>query len=113
MSNDQDILWLGRQDEGTHGRRNFLELFSVFVSPPLFSVLHGRQELGYVDEMTFLGRHENQHTLLLGGRAWLVNHVDWQRRVAYVEGCTAPCQALGSIDDPLPGETMSAKTMSC
>lgn len=47
------ILWLGREGESTYGRRNFLELFSVFTSPPLFSVLHGRQELGYVDELTF------------------------------------------------------------
>ena len=89
LSNDQDILWLGRRGEDTYGRRNFLELFSVFVSPPLFSVLHGRQELGYVDEMTFLGKHEEQRVLLLGGRAWLVNHVDWQRRIAYVEPCDA------------------------
>jgi len=52
------ILWLGREGESTYGRRNFLELFSVFTSPPLFSVLHGRQELGYVDELTFLQKQD-------------------------------------------------------
>ena len=56
----------------------------MFMSPPLFSILHGRQELGYVDEMTFLGKHEGPRVLLLGGRSWQVNHIDWQRRVAYV-----------------------------
>jgi ATP-dependent Lhr-like helicase len=86
---DHGILWLGRQGEGTYGRRNFLELFSVFMSPPLFSVLHGRQELGFVDEMTFLGRRDGPRILLLGGRAWRVNHIDWQRRVAYVEATDA------------------------
>ena len=65
--------------------KNFLELFSVFLSPPLFSVLHGRQELGFVDELTFLGKTDGPRILLLGGRAWLVNHIDWQRRLAYVE----------------------------
>ena len=82
---DEGILWLGKEGEDTYGRRNFLELFSVFMSPPLFSVLHGRQELGFVDEMSFLGKQEGPRVLLLGGRGWRVNHIDWQRRVAYVE----------------------------
>jgi len=86
---EQGILGMGREGEDTYGRRNFLELFSVFMSPPLFSVLHGRQELGYVDEMTFLGKHEGPRVLLLGGRAWRVNHTDWKRRVAYVEATDA------------------------
>ena len=93
---EREILWdeagilaMGREGENTYGRRNFLELFSVFMSPPLFSILHGRQELGYVDEMTFLGKHEGPRVLLLGGRAWQVNHIDWQRRIAYVEATDA------------------------
>ncbi len=79
------ILAMGREGEGKYGRRNFLELFSVFMSPPLFSILHGRQELGYVDQMTFLSKHEGPRVLLLGGQAWKVNHIDWQRRIAHVE----------------------------
>ena len=82
---DAGILWLGQEGEETYGRRNFMELFSVFMSPPLFSVLHGRQELGYVDESTFLGKSDGPRVLLLGGRSWLVNHIDWQRRNAFVE----------------------------
>jgi ATP-dependent Lhr-like helicase len=57
----------------------------VFLSPPLFAVLHGRQELGFVDELTFLGKQQGGRVLLLGGRAWHVTHVDWQRKVAHVE----------------------------
>jgi ATP-dependent Lhr-like helicase len=86
---DQGILWLGGVGEATYGRRNFLDLFSVFTSPPLFAVRYGRQELGFVDEMTFLGKQDGRRVLLLGGRAWLVNHIDWQRRVAYVEATEA------------------------
>ncbi len=86
---DQGILWLGREGEETYGRRNFLELFSVFTSPPLFSVRYGSQELGFVDEMTFLGKQDGPRILLLGGRSWLVNHIDWQRRIAYVEAAEA------------------------
>tara|TARA_R110002124_G_scaffold215380_2_gene381345 strand:+ start:33937 stop:36048 length:2112 start_codon:yes stop_codon:yes gene_type:complete len=82
---DSGILGMGQSGEETYGRRNFMELFSVFLSPPLFSVLYGRQELGYVDEMTFLSKQDGPRILLLGGRAWQVNHIDWQRRKAYVE----------------------------
>jgi len=88
----QDILWeeegilgIGRKGEETFGRRHFLELLSVFLSPPLFTVVHGRQEVGFVDELTFLGKQEGPRVLLLGGRAWRVRHIDWQRKVAHVE----------------------------
>jgi ATP-dependent helicase Lhr and Lhr-like helicase len=76
LSEDQGVLWLGTKGEETYGHRHFMELLSVFASPPLFSVLHGRQELGFVDEITFLGKTENQRILLLGGRPWQVNHID-------------------------------------
>lgn len=83
---DEDgILGMGREGEDTFGRQHFLELFSVFMSPPLFAIRHGRAELGFVDEMTFLSRQEGARVLLLGGRAWQVTHIDWQRKVAFVE----------------------------
>ena len=90
---DQGILSFGHKGEEAYGRKNFLELFSVFMSPPLFCVLHGRQELGFVDELTFLGKKDGPRILLLGGRAWLVNHVDWKRRLAYVEATDATGQS--------------------
>lgn len=82
---EQGILGIGRKGEEAYGQRHFLELLSVFLSPPLFAVLHGRQELGFVDELTFLGKQQGARVLLLGGRAWHVTHVDWQRKVAHVE----------------------------
>jgi ATP-dependent helicase Lhr and Lhr-like helicase len=85
LSEDEGLLWLGRKGEEEFGRKNFLELFSVFTSPPLFAVRHGRQELGFVDQSTFLGKREGPRVLLLGGRAWRVTNLDWGRRVAHVE----------------------------
>ncbi|MFN9769499.1 MAG: DEAD/DEAH box helicase, partial [Planctomycetota bacterium] len=82
---DQGILGIGRAGEEEYGRRHFMELLSVFLSPPLFAVLHGRQEIGFVDELTFFGKKDGPRVLLLGGRSWLVNHIDWSRKVAYVE----------------------------
>ncbi len=85
MWDDEGVLWLGQKGEEDYGRRNFLELFSVFMTPPLFSVRHGRREIGYVDDMTFVDKREGQRVLLLGGRAWAVTNLDWQRKIAYVE----------------------------
>ena len=86
---EADLLGIGRAGEAEYGRKHFLELMSVFLSPPLVTVLHGRQELGFVDELTFLGKQAGPRVLLLGGRAWRVTHVDWARKVAYVEASEA------------------------
>ncbi|MFM7845518.1 MAG: ATP-dependent helicase, partial [Planctomycetota bacterium] len=82
---EQGILGIGRAGEDDYGRRHFMELLSVFMTPPLFKVLHGRQEIGFVDELTFLGKKEGVRVLLLGGRPWNVTHIDWARKVAFVE----------------------------
>src|SRR5262249_31564522 len=83
---DAGVLWLGRQGQDAYGRKNFLELFSVFTSPPEFTVLYGRQELGSVHEVTFLARQEGGPVvLLLAGRSWRLKHLDWKRRQAFVE----------------------------
>ena len=107
----------------------FCELLSVFLSPPLFAVLHGRQEVGFVDELTFVGKQEGSRVLLLGGRAWRVTHIDWQRKVAHVEMSEAPgrsrwkgagqglsyrlCQAIKRVlatDDSRPCWSQRART---
>jgi len=84
LSEDNGILWLGEEGEETFGRRNFLELFSVFTSPPLYSVRHGQTELGSVHELSFLARDANNPILLLGGRSWQVTHIEWGKRIAWV-----------------------------
>jgi ATP-dependent Lhr-like helicase len=85
LSEDNGLVWLGHEGESAFGRRNFSALFSVFTSPPLFTVLHGRRELGFVDQLSFLGQHRGPRVLLLGGRSWRVTHIDWGRRHAFVE----------------------------
>jgi ATP-dependent Lhr-like helicase len=87
---DGALLMLGPEIEGAYGRRNFLELLSVFTSPPLVEVRHGRNKLGYVHESSFLIRDQRQPVLLLGGRAWQLTELDWRRRVAYVTPAEDP-----------------------
>ncbi len=82
---DAGVLWLGREGQDAYGRKNFLDLVSVFTAPPLFVVLYGRRELGSVVQSTFLVRRPDGPPVLLSGWAWQVTHLDWKRRRAFVE----------------------------
>ena len=64
---DEGMLSFGKAGEEAYGRKNFLELVSVFLAPPLFSVRHGREELGSVDQSTFLGKTKGVACLAAGG----------------------------------------------
>ncbi len=82
---DAGILSFGPEGEAEYGRKNFLEILSVFTSPPLFRVLSGQKELGNVHESTFYKKQEGPVILVLAGRSWKTNHLDWNRRIAHVE----------------------------
>ena len=87
---DQGRVWFGAEGQRRFGFKNFMELFSIFTSPPLFTVMHGRSELGVVHETTFASMGGGGSvTLLLGGRSWLVRSLDWSHRLAYVEPAPA------------------------
>ncbi|QEL17822.1 DEAD/DEAH box helicase [Limnoglobus roseus] len=85
LFDDAGVLSFGVEGEAEYGRKNFLELLSVFTSPPLFRVMSGQKELGNVHESTFYKRQEGPVILVLAGRSWKTNHLDWNRRIAHVE----------------------------
>jgi ATP-dependent Lhr-like helicase len=47
---DDGILSFAPEGEASFGRKNFMELLSVFTSAPLFRVVAGQKELGSVHE---------------------------------------------------------------
>ena len=85
LYDDGGMLSMGVEGEHAFGRRHFMALMSVFTSEPLFSVQHGRVELGLVHPLSFQLRRNGPVVLSLAGRSWEVSHVDWDRRVAYVK----------------------------
>ena len=89
LTEDQGILWVGEKAEETYGRKHFLELLSVFTASPTFTIFHGRNEVGFLDELALMGKGGDGNTLLLGGTAWSVKHIDWSRRQAFVEPAKA------------------------
>jgi ATP-dependent Lhr-like helicase len=82
---DDGILAFAPEGEATFGRQNFMDILSVFTSPPLFKVMSGQKELGYVHESTFYRTEEGPAILVLAGRSWKTRHLDWKRRIAHVE----------------------------
>jgi len=91
LFDDAGTLSIGEAGERLYGRRHFADLYSVFSSPPLFTVLHGRNELGHVHESSFLAKPGDKPVIALGGRSWKGTHLDWSRRRAWVE----PAQGSG------------------
>lgn len=94
LVDDGGILGIGGAAEASLGRRHFMELLSTFTSPPMFSVRHGRSEIGVVPDEALTARPPGVqtggvHALVLGGRSWAVLSVDWRRRVVQVEPTTA------------------------
>ena len=85
LHSDQGLLSIGDSGERQFGKKNFMELFSVFLSPPLVKVFHGKQEIGEVHQSTFIVKEEGPCVLTLGGRSWQTKYIDWPRRKAYVE----------------------------
>jgi len=79
---------LGDKAERLFGRKNFQELYAVFTAPVMYRVLAGAQEIGSI-EPTFVERLvEGMSSFLLGGRAWVVDHVVHADREVHVR--TAP-----------------------
>ena len=83
---DAGFATVGDTAEQTFGRRNFMELTSVFTAAPELKVLAGRTEVGAVSPLAVTGRVPGggATVLSLGGRSWRVTHVDWRRRQVYV-----------------------------
>jgi ATP-dependent Lhr-like helicase len=80
------LLSLGETAERTFGRKNFLEIYSVFSSPQLYRVvtLAGR-DLGSL-EQDFVDRLvEQMSSFLLGGSAWTVERVNHNDRQVVVQ----------------------------
>jgi ATP-dependent Lhr-like helicase len=79
------LLSLGEKAERTYGRKNFSELYAVFSSPVLYKVqTAGGREIGSL-EQNFVDRLvADMSAFLLGGRAWVAEHIDHKDRTLRV-----------------------------
>lgn len=85
LHSDEGLLSIGETGERHFGKKNFMDLFSVFISAPLVKVFHGNQEIGEVHQSTFMVKEDAPSVLTLAGRSWQTKYIDWPRRKAFVE----------------------------
>lgn len=96
---DGGLLSIGDEASRRWGGRNFMELMASFTSDPMYTVLHGRSEVGSVPDQTLIAVFANKTgppALLLAGRTWEVLEVDWKRRKVHVQ----PSASQGSVRFP-------------
>lgn len=102
LAADGDWLFIGPRAEREFGRRHFIELLSTFIADLEMRVLEGRREIGSIAPLSLTGPViEGRKPLLLAGRAWVVESIDWDRHVVVVrEDLTKGRVRWGS--EPLP-----------
>ena len=91
LFDDGGVLGIGTEGEKRFGRRNFLDLMAVFSDPPTMRVLAGRNELGTIHSRVLTVRRPSDDGLpiiLLGGRSWQVEDIQWKRRTVSVVPAT-------------------------
>jgi ATP-dependent Lhr-like helicase len=82
---DGGRLSLGTRGEQLYGFRHFMELYSVFSTPKLLTVLWGTQEIGTLEAQFVEAQELGGLTFTLGARSWRAMHVDWDSGVLDVE----------------------------
>jgi len=83
---DSGLLMIGPRAEKEFGQRHFMELLSTFVADLELRVVAGIREIGFVSPLAIpCMKDREQRPLVLAGRGWLVQHVDWERFTVWVE----------------------------
>ncbi|MEV1244850.1 DEAD/DEAH box helicase [Nonomuraea sp. NPDC049750] len=91
LERDGGMLFVGTKAEQRFGRQHFRDLVAVFTAPPEFTVLHKNAEIGRMDPGLLTAPSTGPRMLLLAGRTWQVDWVDWKRRRCFVD----PVEGLG------------------
>jgi ATP-dependent Lhr-like helicase len=71
------LLSIGDKSERIYGRKNFLEIYSVFSSPQLYNVqTKSGRTVGYIEQNFVDKLVENISSFLLAGKSWTVVHIN-------------------------------------
>lgn len=82
---DSGRLMIGPTAEKEFGRRHFMELLSSFIAEPELRVLTGQKEVGFVSPLVIPPKESRENQLLvLAGRGWQIDDVDWKRFTVHV-----------------------------
>jgi ATP-dependent Lhr-like helicase len=83
---DSGLLMIGPRAEEEFGKRHFMDLLSTFVADLELRVVAGNKEIGFISPLAIPAvKDREQRPLVLAGRGWLVQHVEWERLTVWVE----------------------------
>jgi ATP-dependent Lhr-like helicase len=85
VDTDGELVFIGPAAELAFGRRHFMGMTAAFTAQPQFTVISGRDEIGRTDPMLLTEPVEGPRLILLAGRSWKVNWIDWKRQRCFVE----------------------------
>ena len=76
---------MGLEAEKVFGRRNFMEIYSVFSSPIEFEVIRISGEVIGTVQWDFLEKLlEEEASFYLAGKAWAIERIEWKKKRVYV-----------------------------
>jgi ATP-dependent Lhr-like helicase len=82
LVDDGGLLMIGPAAEKSFGRRHFMDLLSSFNAEKELRVMSGNKELGFISPLALpRGGSEklDAKPILMNGRAWRVEHINWER----------------------------------
>lgn len=89
LHDDGGSYSMGLAAEKAFGRKNFMELYSVFSSPEEFSVIGLSGEVIGTVQWDFLEKLlEKDAIFYLSGRPWHVERIEWKKNVVHVSRAT-------------------------
>jgi len=89
LHDDGGSYSMGLEAEKVFGRKNFMELYSVFSSPLEFEVIGLSGDVIGNVQWTFLEKLlEQNSSFYLAGRPWSVERIEWKKKVVHVLPCS-------------------------
>ena len=85
LHQDGGLLSLGVHGEKLYGFRNFTDLYSVFSTPQILTVLWGTREIGSIDTQFAEQEETGKLSFTLGARTWRALDVDFKNALVRVE----------------------------
>ncbi|MCK9795945.1 DEAD/DEAH box helicase [Isoptericola sp. 4D.3] len=82
LVDDSGLLMIGPAAEKAFGRRHFMDLLSSFDAEKELRVVAGTKEIGFISPLALPrdgSEKLNSKPILMNGRAWHVEHINWER----------------------------------
>lgn len=90
LHDDGRMYSLGMKAEKAFGRKNFMEIYSVFSTPLEFEVIGLSGDVIGTVQWDFLEKLlEESSAFYLAGRAWLVDRIEWKKKCVKVVSAPA------------------------